>query len=135
MGIRTERGSIFEVAGIPKSRWKEAVRQFLCYAHQYVVGLDGLVYPSSMAVELGIDGYPVSRDRVALGMASLIRAGRCGTLSGVGWNICGGTAGIYGTSGHGDPGRYLPLAAIGESLLGGQGEGAVHRPARPRVAS
>jgi len=48
----------------------------MCYARRYVVGLDGLVYPSSVAVELGIDGYLVSSDRVALGMARLIRAGR-----------------------------------------------------------
>jgi hypothetical protein len=73
---RVERGSIFEVAGIPKSRWKEAVQRSLAYAHRYVVGLDGLVYPSAAAVELGVDGYPVSSDRVALGMARLIRAGR-----------------------------------------------------------
>ena len=73
---RVERGSVFEVAGIPKSRWKEAVQRSMAYARRYVVGLNGLVYPSSVAVELGIDGYPVSRDRVALGMARLIRAGR-----------------------------------------------------------
>jgi hypothetical protein len=73
---RTERGSIFEVAGIPKSRWKAAIEESISYARQYVVGLDGLVYPSSVAVELGVDGYPVSSDRVALGMARLIRAGR-----------------------------------------------------------
>ena len=78
MGIRTERGSIFEVAGVPKPRWKEAIQDSLSYARQYVVGLDGLVYPSGVATERGIDGYPVSSDRVALGMASLIRAGRAG---------------------------------------------------------
>jgi hypothetical protein len=72
----TERGSIFEVAGIPKSRWEAAVEQSMCYARQYVVGLDGLVYPSSVATERGVDGYPVPSDRVALGMARLIRAGR-----------------------------------------------------------
>jgi hypothetical protein len=76
MGAGDERGSIFEVAGIPKSRWKTAVQESLSYARQYVVGLDGLVYPSSVAVELGVDGYPVGSDRVALGMARLIRAGR-----------------------------------------------------------
>jgi hypothetical protein len=73
---RVERGSIFEVAGIPRSRWKAAIQQSLSYARRYVVGLDGLVYPSSVATERGIDGYPVSSDRVALGMARLIRAGR-----------------------------------------------------------
>jgi hypothetical protein len=76
MSKRTERGSIFEVAGIPKSRWKAAVRESMSYARRYVVGLDGLVYPSSVAVRRGVDGYPVSSDRVALGMARLIRAGR-----------------------------------------------------------
>jgi len=95
---RVERGSIFEVAGIPKSCWKEAVQRSLSYTHQYVVGLDGLVYPSSVATERGIDGCPVSRDRVALGMASLIRAGRCGTLSAGGSNTSRGAAKIYGTN-------------------------------------
>jgi hypothetical protein len=73
---KVERGSIFEVAGIPKSRWKAAVQESMSYARRYVVGLDGLVYPSSEAVRRGIDGYPVSSGRTALGMARLLRAGR-----------------------------------------------------------
>jgi hypothetical protein len=73
---RKELGSIFEVAGIPKSRWQAAIQESMVYTRRYVVGLDGLVYPSSVAVRRGVDGYPVSSDQVALGMARLIRAGR-----------------------------------------------------------
>jgi hypothetical protein len=76
MGERTERGSIFEVAGIPKRKWKRAVEESISYSRTYVVGLDGFVYPSSVAVELGIDGYPVSSHRTALGMARQIRNGK-----------------------------------------------------------
>jgi len=76
MSDRTERGSIFEVAGIPKSRWNTAVKESAFYAHRYVVTPDGVVYPSSVAVEMGVDGYPVSSHRTALGMARLLRRGR-----------------------------------------------------------
>ncbi len=76
MSERTERGSIFEVAGIPKSEWNKAVRESVLYSRTYVVSLDGVVYPSSVATQLGVDGYPVSSHRTALGMARQLRAGK-----------------------------------------------------------